>query len=136
MRPFLQSALVSAAVGCAVVGLAILQPLSSVSAGSKAKQRGAELFDERGCAHCHGPAGVGGGRGPDLQLVRKHMNKAQITLQIHNGGMMMPAFGNTLTMPQIQDLVAYLRARRKVIVVPPTPHPGPPSPATAESDEN
>jgi mono/diheme cytochrome c family protein len=136
MRPFLQSALVSAAVGCAVVSLAIMQPLSSVSAGSKAKQRGAELFEQRGCSHCHGPAGVGGKRGPDLQLVRKHMNKAQLTLQIHNGGMAMPAFGNTLTTPQIQDLVAYLRAKRKVIVVPPTPHPAPSSQATAESDAN
>jgi mono/diheme cytochrome c family protein len=136
MRSFLQSALVSAAVSCAVVGLAIMQPLSSVSAGSNAKQRGAGLFEQRGCSHCHGPAGVGGKRGPDLQLVRKHMSKAQITLQIHNGGMMMPAFGNTLTMPQIQDLVAYLRTKRKVIVVPPTPHPAPSSPATADPDAN
>ena len=136
MRPFLQSAFVCAAVGCVVVSLAILQPLPPVSAGSKAKQRGAELFAERGCSHCHGPAGVGGKRAPDLQLVRKRLSKAQITLQIHNGGLMMPAFGNTLTTPQIQDLVAYLRAKRKVIVVSPTPHPDPSSPATAESDAN
>jgi mono/diheme cytochrome c family protein len=136
MRPFLQSAIVCAAVCCAVVGLAIMHPSSSVSAGSKAKQRGAELFEQRGCSHCHGPAGVGGKRGPDLQLVRKHMNKEQIALQIHNGGMMMPAFGNTLTMPQIQDLVAYLHAKRKVIVVPAAPHPDPPSSPTTDSDAN
>jgi mono/diheme cytochrome c family protein len=136
MRPFLQSAFVCAAVGCAVMSLAIMQPLASISAGSKAKQRGAELFEQRGCSHCHGPAGVGGKRAPDLQLVRKRLSKAQITLQIHNGGLMMPAFGNTLTTPQIQDLVAYLRAKRKVIVVSPTPHPDPSSPATAESDAN
>jgi mono/diheme cytochrome c family protein len=136
MRPFLQSAIICAAVGCAVLSLAILQPLSSVSAGSKAKKRGAELFEQRGCSHCHGPAGIGGKRGPDLQLVRKHMNKAQITLQIHNGGMMMPAFGNTLTTPQIQDLVAYLRAKRKVIVVTPAPHVDSPAATTAGSDTN
>ncbi len=135
MRPFLQSAFVCAAVGCAVVSLAILQPLSSVSAGSKATKHGAELFEERGCSHCHGPAGVGGKRGPDLQLVRKRMNKEQITLQIHNGGMVMPAFGNTLTTPEIQDLVAYLRARRKVIVIPPTPPPDSVN-TPAPSDEN
>ena len=135
MRPFLQSAIICAAVGCAVLSLAIMQPLSSVSAGSQAKKRGAELFAERGCSHCHGPAGVGGGRGPDLQLVRKRMNKAQITLQIHNGGMMMPAFGNTLTAPEIQDLVAFLRARRKVIAVPPAPHPDSVK-TTTPSDEN
>ncbi len=136
MRPFLQSAFVCAAVGCIVVSLAILQPLPPVSAGSKAKQRGAELFAERGCSHCHGPAGVGGKRGPDLQLVRKRMNKAQITLQIHNGGMVMPAFGNTLTAPQIQDLVAYLRAKRKVIVVPATPHTAAVNQITTQPDAN
>jgi mono/diheme cytochrome c family protein len=64
------------------------------------------------------------------------MNKAQIALQIHNGGMMMPAFGNTLTTPQIQDLIAYLRARRKVIVVPAAPHPNPPIAPTTDSDAN
>ena len=136
MRPFLQSIVVCAAVCCAVVSLAIVQPLSSVSAASKAKQRGAELFEQRGCSHCHGPAGIGGKKGPDLQLVRKRMNKAQIALQIHNGGMMMPAFGNTLTMPQIQDLVAYLHAKRKAIVVSPAAHPNPPSAPTTDSDAN
>jgi mono/diheme cytochrome c family protein len=50
--------------------------------------------------------------------------------------MMMPAFGNTLTMPQIQDLVAYLHAKRKVIVVSPAPHPDPPSAPTTDSDAN
>ncbi len=63
------------------------------------------------------------------------MNKEQITLQIHNGGMVMPAFGNTLTTPEIQDLVAYLRAMRKVIVIPPTPPPDSVN-TPAPSDEN
>jgi mono/diheme cytochrome c family protein len=136
MRAFLQSAIICAAVGCVIAALSTLQPLPSVSAGSKPKQRGAELFASHGCAHCHGPAGVGGGKGPDLQLVRKRMNKEQITLQIHNGGLMMPAFGNSLTDPQIQDLVAYLRAKRKVIVPPAVPHPEPSSPTPSGSDAN
>jgi mono/diheme cytochrome c family protein len=136
MRAFLPSAVFCAAVGCAVIGLSITQPLPPVSAGSSAKQRGAELFATHGCAHCHGPAGVGGGKGPDLQLVRKRMNKEQITLQIHNGGMMMPAFGNSLTDPQIQDLVAYLRAKRKLVPIPAAPHPAPPVPSSTDSDPN
>lgn len=134
MRAFIPSAIVCAAVGCAILGLCLTQPLTTVSAGSSAKQRGAEIFADHGCAHCHGPAGVGGGRGPDLQRVRKRMNKAQIALQIHNGGLSMPAFGSVLTDPQIQDLVAYLRARRKFIVVPAAPHPA--SPASTDSDPN
>lgn len=130
MRAFLQSFIVCAVVGCAVTASSLFRPLPSVSAGSSAKQRGAELFAEHGCAHCHGPAGVGGGKGPDLQLVRKRMNKVQIADQIHDGGMAMPAFGSSLTDPQIKDLVAYLRAKRKFVAVPVTPKPAPPTTST------
>jgi mono/diheme cytochrome c family protein len=79
------------------------------------------LFATHGCAHCHGPAGVGGNQGPDLQLVRKRLNKDQMTHQIHDGGKSMPAFADVLSSDQIDDLVSYLRAKRKVIVVPPKP---------------
>ncbi|MGA7159292.1 MAG: cytochrome c [Acidobacteriaceae bacterium] len=113
---FLQSALVGAAIVCMGLSLAATLPLSTVAANSNAKRRGAELFAQRGCAHCHGPNGIGGKRGPDLQLVRKRMNKAKMKLQIEEGGMMMPAFGATLTTPQVEDLIAYLRAKRKIIV--------------------
>jgi len=123
MRALLSSAILCAAVGCVVVGIFLTQPMCSVSADSSAKQRGAELFEDRGCAHCHGTAGVGGGRGPDLQLVRKRMNREEITRQIHDGGMSMPGFKGSLTDPQIQDLVAFLRTKRKFVKVPAAPHP-------------
>ncbi len=48
----------------------------------------------------------------------------------------MPEYGDMLTSAQINDLIAYLRAKRKVIVVaakPPTPSP---TPAEAQSDPN
>jgi len=92
-------------------------PGKSVSAGSSSKARGAELFATKGCAHCHGDAGIGGNLGPDLQLVRKRMNAAAITKQIHDGGLAMPAFGSQLDEKQLKDLVAYLRAKRKLVVV-------------------
>jgi mono/diheme cytochrome c family protein len=136
MRAFRQSALICAAVGCVITALSTLHPLPPVSAGSNAKQRGAELFADHGCAHCHGPAGVGGGKGPDLQLVRKRMDKDEIAHQIHDGGMSMPAFANSLTDPEIQDLVAYLRAKRKFVKIPAAPHPAPPPPASTDSDPN
>jgi mono/diheme cytochrome c family protein len=136
VRACLQSSLVCAVVGCAVVAFAMMQPPSSVSAGSKAEKRGAELFATRGCAHCHGPAGVGGAKGPDLQLVRKRLNKVQIRQQIHDGGKVMPEFGDVLTLPQIEDLVAYLHAKRKVIVVVAKASAAAPRPAAAESDSN
>jgi mono/diheme cytochrome c family protein len=59
------------------------------------------------------------------------MNKMQIAHQIHDGGLEMPAFGTSLTDPQIQDLVAYLRAKRKF--VPPAPKPAP-APTPTDSD--
>ena len=108
----------------ALIGGATSQP---VQARSKAKSRGAELFATKGCAHCHGEGGVGGGRGPDLQLVRKRRDAESIAQQIHDGGMGMPPYGDQLTPREIKDLVAYLRARRTVVQV--TQKPGEASPA-------
>ena len=110
-------------------------PGKSVSAGSSAKARGAELFATRGCAHCHGEAGVGGNLGPDLQLVRKRMDAAATTKQIHDGGLGMPAFGSQLDDAQIKDLVEYLRAKRKLVVVPAKPAEVPvPKPSDKDPD--
>lgn len=96
-----------------------------VHAGSSAEKRGSELFATTGCAHCHGPAGVGGRIGPDLQLVRKRLNASGIAEQIRKGGKEMPAFGDELTADQINDLVAFLRAKRAYVRVPPRPKPEP-----------
>jgi mono/diheme cytochrome c family protein len=103
--------------------VAVVSPSSHVAASSEAKTRGQELFATKGCAHCHGPAGVGGTIGPDLQLVRKRMNAAEITKQIHDGSKSMPAFGEQLSNAEIKDLVAYLRAKRHVIKLPPAAAP-------------
>jgi mono/diheme cytochrome c family protein len=59
---------------------------------------------------------VGGGKGPDLQLVRTRLKPKEIAEQIHDGGEVMPSYGKILTAPEIKDLVAYLCAKRKVIV--------------------
>ena len=99
------------AVLCAL-GL-VLRPPVPVGAGSKAKARGAELFATRGCLHCHGPEGVDIGRGPDLSDVRRRLKARAMVAQIHNGGKEMPAFGDQLSKAQIDDLVAYLRSKRK-----------------------
>ena len=119
-----------AAVAVSALGLVCGAP--TVSAASKPADRGAELFRTHGCAHCHGENGVGGGRGPDLQLVRKRLSGTAIAQQIHDGGKGMPAYGDQLTDPEVDDLVAFLKARRPFIVVPkplPTPAPIPPDPS-------
>lgn len=129
----LQTGLACAAAICAILAASTLHPAATVAAGSKAKARGAELFATNGCAHCHGTAGVGGPKGPDLQLVRKRLKKAQIAAQIRDGGKSMPPYGEMLSSAQIDDLVAYLRAKRKVIVASPKPAVAAPQ-AAANSD--
>ena len=65
--------------------------------------------------------------------MRNRLKKSQISLQIHNGGKGMPAYGDQLSSAQIDDLIAYLRAKRKVIV--PVSKPAAEAPIT-ESDPN
>ena len=134
MRASLPSLSICATVIFAVVALAATQTPSTVLAGSKAKTRGAEVFATHGCAHCHGTTGIGGTKGPDLQLVRKRMNKAQIMQQIQNGGKSMPSYSDSLTSAQINDLVAYLRTKRKVIVIAAKPPAAPQPPAATQPD--
>jgi mono/diheme cytochrome c family protein len=119
-----------------MIALAMMQTPSPVSADSQAKERGAALFATSGCVHCHGPAGVGGKNGPDLQLVRKRLNKAQMRLRIHNGGLTMPPFGDSLTSPQIEDLIAYLRTKRKAIVMTAKPSVAASEPVASTPDPN
>jgi mono/diheme cytochrome c family protein len=110
-----------ALAGLTVIAACMIRPGPSVTAGSSAVERGRELFANKGCAYCHGPAGVGGRVGPDLQLVRKRLDTEAISRQIHLGGKAMPAFGGQLTEQEISDLVAFLRAKRKVVVAPAKP---------------
>ena len=97
--------------------------------GGKTKadeQAGAVLFQSKGCAHCHGAGGSGGKKGPDLANIRKDKlwTPAKIANQILNGGQKMPPFSDSLTDPEIAQVVAYLRAKHR-----PVPPPAIPSPA-------
>lgn len=124
-------------LACALLGIAfacLLRQPPAAEASSSQRARGAETFATHGCAHCHGTDGVNGDRGPDLQLIRKRMSAAQVRVQIRDGSKDMPAFGDSLSTPQIDDLVAYLRAKRKHIV-PPPPKPAA-DPAPANPDDN
>jgi mono/diheme cytochrome c family protein len=80
-----------------------------------AAQAGAVLFQTKGCAHCHGEGGVGGKKGPALTNLRKNKEwtAAKINGQIMNGGQKMPAFSDSLSDPEIAQLVAYLRAKHR-----------------------
>lgn len=90
-------------------------------ASADAQRHGRELFATKGCAHCHGPNGVGGGKGPDLQLVRARRSRESMITQIHDGGKQMPPFADELSAQEIEDLVAFLRAKRKIVPMTPKP---------------
>ncbi len=75
-------------------------------------EAGAALWASSGCSHCHGANGEGGDIGPSLLDVGRRLKPEAISMQIHNGGKVMPAFDNVLTGDQISDLVAYLRTKR------------------------
>lgn len=80
---------------------------------------GAVLFGKSGCPFCHGPAGMGTERAPSLRDVYKRLNDQQIRHQIHDGGQMMPPFGEALTEDEIAHLSAFLRAKDAWNLVPP-----------------
>jgi mono/diheme cytochrome c family protein len=90
----------------------MLSPYVHASSKDDRKQ-GAVLFHERGCEHCHGVDGVGTDRGPNLSGVGRWLHKPDIALQIRNGGKTMPAFGSALNDQEVQQLVAFLAAKKK-----------------------
>jgi mono/diheme cytochrome c family protein len=130
LRP-LRSAFAVAFAFAVIVAFLVVIPAANLlhpppaQASSTAHARGAELFATHGCAHCHGTDGINGQIGPDLQQLRKRMTTEQVFKQIHDGSKDMPAFADSLSTPQIDDLIAYLRTKRKHIIPPPPPKPTP-----------
>ncbi len=99
-------------------------PAHALFGGSKKKKEekaGALLFRDKGCAHCHGVAGVGGKKGPTLTSIRKDKTwtPSHMSDQILNGGKKMPPFSDSVTDDELAQLIAYLRAKHK-----PAPPPG------------
>ena len=102
----------------AIMVVVVCTPLREVEARSGSESRGGQLFATVGCAHCHGVAGISGGRGPSLAKVRERKTPDQMYTQIHDGGKSMPPFGDQLSSGQIDELVKYLLSKRKA----PTQH--------------
>jgi ubiquinol-cytochrome c reductase cytochrome b subunit len=90
------------------------KPLTDTMVGdvsTKAKA-GSELLYKKACMYCHSISGSGGHRGPDLTDVGARLTKAQITIRIVNGGGNMPAYGGTLSLKELNDLVSFLETRK------------------------
>lgn len=87
---------------------------SAFAADSKSDEMaGAVLFRDKGCAHCHGAHGEGTLKAPALADIRKNKmwTPEKITQQILNGGQKMPPFGDSLSDPEIAQIVAFLRSK-------------------------
>jgi mono/diheme cytochrome c family protein len=78
------------------------------AANPDARQRGATVFQTRGCERCHSILGVGGDRAPDLGSVGHRKTASQIKTQVVNGGHGMPPFGKVLSTDEVKDVVAFL----------------------------
>jgi mono/diheme cytochrome c family protein len=131
MRRALPLAIVLAAVGLFAAGCqdgskpggSIAAPLPSTVIGKVAVQAGPtvpaafkhgdptagkQVFLSAGCTGCHTlkDAGATGTVGPNLDQLKPPL--ARIKLQVENGGGPMPAFKNTLSPKQIDDVSAYV----------------------------
>lgn len=90
----------------------------SLSAVASAQDNGATLFQSR-CVMCHGADGKGTPTGAALKVVNLHspavkkLTNTEIATVIRKGKNMMPAFGNSLSSPEIDSLVAHIRELQK-----------------------
>jgi len=76
------------------------------------RARGALVFADTGCRHCHTIRNVGGTKGPDLSGVGRRRSEGQIRAQVIEGSKTMPPFGEVLKESELDDLVAYLHSCR------------------------
>ena len=81
------------------------------------------LYRDKGCPQCHGADLAGNKKGPALADIRNDpaWPPEKITKQITDGGPKMPPFGESLTDPEVAQLVAYLRAKDRPAPPPANP---------------
>ena len=83
-------------------------PVKLVHAETPLERQGAIVFQGKQCRNCHSVDGVGGQRGPALDSVATRMTEDQLIRQVVQGGGNMPAYGKSLSPPQITALVQFL----------------------------
>jgi len=104
--------------------LSVTAAHSFAASDSQADEKaGAALYRDKGCPQCHGADLNGNKKGPGLADIRNDpaWPPEKITKQITDGGPKMPPFGESLTDPEVAQLVAYLRAKDRPTPPPPAP---------------
>src|SRR5215469_10365062 len=91
------------------------QPLPEkvIGATSGPVFEGAKLFHAKGCLNCHLIDQYGGRRGPDLTYIGDTLAESDIVIRIVNGGVNMPAFGNSIKPEELAQLTAFLQSRKR-----------------------
>jgi mono/diheme cytochrome c family protein len=85
-----------------------------------AEQAGAVVFRDN-CARCHGANLEGTKKAPALAEIRtkRHWTDERITNRVLNGlGKKMPSFRESLSVEQIQHVIAYLRTENRPTLPP------------------
>src|SRR5260370_27157966 len=80
-------------------------PIRYTHDASPLQRQGAIAFQSKQCRNCHSIAGVGGQRGPALDLVATCLTYDQLIRQVLHGGGNMPAYGKNLIPSETPALV-------------------------------
>jgi mono/diheme cytochrome c family protein len=100
-------------VGLFVLASLLAFPSFAIASSRSQRARGAAVFSQSGCQHCHSIGNVGGHKAPDLSGVGRRKSKAALRQQIVFGSKVMPAFGDDLEPAELRDLIAYLHSCRQ-----------------------
>ncbi len=98
------------ALVCGLCAAFFALPASALTKAQKV-QAGAVLFRSKGCDYCHGKTATGTAKGPSLtHLGWWRWRGSRLAQQIENGGRKMPAFGDSLSRDEVNELVIWMRS--------------------------
>jgi ubiquinol-cytochrome c reductase cytochrome b subunit len=100
---------------------ALPTPAAQLDGRSPLELQGALLVQAKQCRNCHALGGEGGRRGPALDDVATRLTQDQLIRQVLQGGGEMPAYGRSLSPPEVTALVAFLSTLHPAGVPPARP---------------
>ena len=95
-------------------------PVEFLNGRTPLERQGAIVFQQKQCRNCHAIGGLGGQRGPALDLVATRLTEDQMIRQVLQGGGNMPAYGAALSPAETTALVRFLVTLRPHYLPPAT----------------
>jgi ubiquinol-cytochrome c reductase cytochrome b subunit len=87
-------------------------PAEVVGATTGPIAEGARIYYEKACINCHAIEEYGGLYGPELTHIADRLSPLQIQIRILNGSPNMPPYVDTLTLEELDSLMAFMLSRR------------------------